>query len=283
MARRGRRGRLWARTGAATLTAALTAALTALTLAVAGCDMPSTGGLGQVQGSGEVVTKVYDLSGFTRLETDSGFDVRVERGDAYAVSVTVDDNLVEEHLEVELHDDTLHVGLAPLWNYVGVTATATVTMPGLEGVEASGAARVVASGFTSGDPLRVSLSGATTLVVSEVDAGAVTVDASGGSRVAGHLSAEELAGELSGASVLDLEGFARSLRLDVSGGSRLELLPFIVVDADLRLSGGSWGAARVTGTLTAEASGGSRLEYAGAPRLGSIDVSGGSVVEPAGE
>jgi hypothetical protein len=156
-------------------------------------------------------------------------------------------------------------------------------MPGLKGVEAGGAARVAASGFTSGDPLRISLSGASTLVVSEVKAGAASVDISGGSRVAGRLSAEELAGELSGASALVLEGSARALRLDVSGGSRLDLLSFMAVDADVDLSGGSRGAVLVTGTLTADASGGSRLEYAGTPQLGSIDTSGGSVVEPAGE
>jgi len=262
---------------------ALAVALAAVTLAAAGCDMPSTGGLGQVQGSGETVSRSYDLTGFSKLETDNGFEVRVERGDEYAVSVRVDDNLVEEHLEVELDGDTLRVGLAPLWNYVGVTATATVTMPRLEGVEASGAARVMASGFTSGDPLRISLSGASTLVVSEVKAGAAAVDISGGSRVAGRLSADELAGEISGASALVLEGSARALRLDVSGGSRLELLSFMAVDADLDLSGGSRGVVLATGTLTADVSGGSRLEYAGSPQLGSIDTSGGSVVEPAGE
>jgi len=38
----------------------------------------------------------------------------------------------------------------------------------------------------------------------------------------------------------------------------------------------------VGGTLNAEASGGSRLEYAGDPQLGTVDVSGGSTVEPAG-
>jgi hypothetical protein len=229
------------------------------------------------------VSRSYDLTGFSKLQTDNGFQVRVERGDEYAVSVRVDDNLVEEHLEVEVDGDTLRVGLEPLWNYVGVTATATVTMPGLEGVEASGAARVVASGFASGDPLRLSLSGASTLVLSEVRAGAAALDISGGSRVAGRLAAEALAGGLSGASALVLEGSARALRLDVSGGSRVELLAFMAVDADLELSGGSRGAVLATGTLTVDASGGSRLEYAGSPRLESIDTSGGSAVRRAGE
>jgi hypothetical protein len=262
---------------------ALVAALAVLTLAATGCDMPGTGGLGQVQGSGTLVRQAYDVTGFSRLEADNGFEVRVERGEEYAVSVRVDDNLIEEHLKVEVDGDTLHIGLAPLWNYVGVTAIATVTMPGLEGVEASGAARVVASGFASGDPLSVELSGASSLALSETEAGDVTVELSGGSRVAGHLGARELAGDISGASALVLEGSAAALRLSASGGSLLDLLSLMARDADLELSGGSRGAVLVTGTLDAGVSGGSRLEYAGTPQLGSIDASVGSVVGPAGE
>jgi hypothetical protein len=52
--------------------------------------------------------------------------------------------------------------------------------------------------------------------------------------------------------------------------------------ADLSVSGGSRAEVTVTGKLDAEASGGSRIEYAGDPQLGTIDTSGGSAVEPAG-
>ena len=73
-----------------------------------------------------VVTKYYDYTGFTKVTVDSGFDVEIDYADddSYAVSVTVDDNLVEEHLKVELDGDTLHVGLAPSGTYHDVTLTA---------------------------------------------------------------------------------------------------------------------------------------------------------------
>ncbi len=93
---------------------------------------------------------------------------------------------------------------------------------------------------------------------------------------------EELGGEVSGGSAIELTGSAGALRLDVSGGSRLDLPQLTAGGADLTLSGGSNGRVTVTGTLDAEASGGSRLEYSGSPQLGTIDVSGGSAVEPAG-
>ena len=50
----------------------------AAALAAAGCDMPSTGGLGQVIGSGTPVTKYYDFTGFTKVAVDSGFKVDID-------------------------------------------------------------------------------------------------------------------------------------------------------------------------------------------------------------
>jgi hypothetical protein len=263
------------------LAVALVAIVLAAALAAA-CDMPSTGGLGQVIGSGTPVTKYYDLTGVTKVTVDSGFRVDIDYGVKGEASVTVDDNLVDEHLKVEIDGDTLHVGLADLWQYRDVTLRARVVLPRLTGLDASGASTVVVTKFTSGDPLQIAASGssAVNLLVDRV--GAVTLDVSGASRVEGSASMEELGGEVSGGSAIGLTGSAGTLRLDVSGGSRLDLPQLTAGDADLTLSGGSNGRVLVTGTLDAEASGGSRLEYSGSPQLGTIDVSGGSAVEPAG-
>lgn len=233
-------------------------------------------------GSGAPVTKSYDFTGFTNVTVDSGFAATVDYGESYSVSVTVDANLVKEHLKVELDGDTLHVGLADLWRYRDVTLTAKVTLPRLRGLEVSGGSHSAVGGSASGDPLDLTVSGAGTTDLNVTRLGRITLDVSGAGRVGGLAALDELAGEVSGASVVDLMGSATTLRLDVSGGSRLSLLQLTVRDADLTLSGGSRGAVLVKGALNAEASGGSRLEYAGDPRLGNVDVSGGSSVEPAG-
>jgi hypothetical protein len=265
------------------LAVALVALVVSVVVLAAGCDMPSTGGLGQVGGSGNLVTRTYDFSGFTRVEVGSGFDVTIDYADSPLVSVTVDGNLVEEHLKVELDGDTLRIGLASLWQYHDVTLKATVTLPSLAGLEASGASTLTASGFASGDPLDLGASGASTVTLSGVRAGNVTADVSGASRVEGELEAQELGGDVSGASTVTLTGAASRLTLGASGGSRFDLPELTAQDAELELSGGSRGTVLVTGSLSVDASGGSRVEYAGSPQLGSIDTSGGSAVEPAGE
>jgi hypothetical protein len=264
------------------LLATVLAALMVAAVLAAACDMPSTGGLGQVIGSGKPATKQYDLTGVTKVAVDSGFKVDIDYGTKGEASVTVDDNLVEEHLKVELDGDTLHIGLADLWQYRDVTLRARVVLPRVTGLEASGASTVVVTKFASADPLQLTASGSSAVNLLLQRVGAVTLDVSGASRVEGGAAMEELGGEVSGGSAIDLTGTAGVLRLDVSGGSRLDLMGLDVQTADLTLSGGSRGEVTVAGTLDAEASGGSRLEYSGSPQLGAIDVSGGSAVEPAG-
>ena len=77
---------------------------------------------------------------------DSGFEVEIDYADddSYMVAVTVDDNLVQEHLKVELDGDTLHIGLAPLWNYHDVTIKARVGHAAAH--RAGGLGRVVGGG-----------------------------------------------------------------------------------------------------------------------------------------
>ena len=272
--------RRWRLAAAATLL--LAAVLPTLVLAAAGCDMPSTGGLGQVIGSGKPATKTFDYTGFTKVLVDSGFDVTVTQGDAYAVSVTVDDNLVKDKLKIELDGDTLRIGLAPLWQFRNVTLKATVTMPRLSGLEASGAAAAAASGFASGDPLALAVSGASTVKLTGVRAGVVSGAVSGGGRLEGRLEAQELGGAVSGAGEVTLTGAARTLKLDGSGGCTIDLSGLTVRDAELTLSGGADGKVLVIGTLSVSASGGAQLEYAGSPRLGAVHVSGGAEVRPVG-
>jgi hypothetical protein len=65
-----------------------------LVVFAAGCG--GVAGLGgEVTGSGNPVTKQYDYSDFSGVRVDSAFAATVTRGDAFAVSVTADDNLVK--------------------------------------------------------------------------------------------------------------------------------------------------------------------------------------------
>lgn len=255
-------------------------ALPLLLVLVAGCStVPGTGG--QVSGSGNPTTKQYDYSGFTGLRVDNAFAATVTRGDTFAVTVTVDDNLVK-YLRVELDGDTLHIGLDPSMSYQNTTLKAEVTLPSLRALEVTGASTADVEGFASQDDLDLRLSGAGKVDLTDVRAGKVSINVSGGAHLSGGLEAQEVSGETSGAGRVSLEGSASRATLEASGAGRLELKAFTVRDADLQLSGGANGTVRVTGTLKVEASGGAHLDYYGSPASVQANVSGGAHVNRAG-
>jgi len=98
----------------------------------------------------------------------------------------------------------------------------------------------------------------------------------GGSRINSDISAVDVDLDLSGGSRIELVGSADNLVADGSGGSQLELGSFPVGNANIKISGGGGATIDVSGTLKLDLSGGSKVLYGGEPKLGDIDLSGGS-------
>ena len=86
--------------------------------------------------------------------------------------------------------------------------------------------------------------------------------------------------ELSGASRLTISGEADSLDADLSGASSLEAGELRTAYTTIEASGTSRANVFATDILTAEASGASRVAYAGNPQSIVKDVSGASSVSP---
>jgi len=211
-------------------------------------------------GSGNVVTREFDLSGFDQVEVTNAFEVEIRQGDAFSVIVRVDDN-VEQYLDVVQQASTLRIGLKPISSGTmsATTLEAEVTMPALTGLELSGASDVSVADFKSTVPLYVEVSGASSLR-GDIEAGGLRFD-------------------FSGASEVKLSGSGEDLVMDVSGASSADLAGFPVADADIEVSGASSATVNVSGQLDLEVSGTSRVRYRGNPTLGSVDASGGSSIE----
>jgi hypothetical protein len=212
-----------------------------------------------VRGSGNLVTREMDLSGFTRLVISHAFVADVTQSDTYRVEITVDDNLVD-HLDVSKRGDTLYVGMDNLSLFGDVTLRAKITMPTLERLEASGASKVTATGFRSSARFDLEVSGASS-VEGEMDSGDVHI-------------------RVSGASSVTIDGSGGNGDIGVSGASRARLETFALQDATVEASGASSATVNVAGRLDAAASGASTILYVGNPQLGRIEESGASSVKP---
>jgi hypothetical protein len=224
-------------------------------LAAMACTFPFGAG---IRGSGDITTIHEDVADFDRVEVHTAFEVTITQGDSYSLVIRIDDNL-ERYLEVDQAGDNLSIGLESGRSYSNLTAEADITMPALSELELSGASEAKISGFRSTDSFKLSASGA--------------------SRAEGEIRTGDLNIQLSGASRADLVGEGGDLVLQASGASDADLQDFPINNADVELSGASRATVNISGILDLNASGASKLEYLGDPRLGDIETSGASTIE----
>jgi hypothetical protein len=168
-------------------------------------------------GSGDLVSEEREVGEFEGIHVSGGIDLDLTVDPAAAVSVTVvyDDNLLER-IETEVEGTTLVIRSRGSYSVSGPGRLVEVTTPVLEELAASGGSDVNGSGTL--DMLLIAASGGSDLDLSDLVAGSVSVNASGGSDVTVNVT-EEVVGSASGGSDLTILGDPASQRIDVSGGA----------------------------------------------------------------
>jgi hypothetical protein len=212
---------------------------------------------GVLIGSGNLENEEYAFDNFTSVEISSAFQFEIKQSGSYGINVTADDNVIDR-VQVSEDGQTLRIRLGTVPGLRLVTLKASVNMPQLRGLIASGASRGTVSGFSSTEDLDITVSGA--------------------SRVTGDITAGNVEFDISGASTIQLEGSANDMDANVSGASHFNLDAFAVNNADANFSGASTGTINLTGTLDANVSGASTLLYIGEPTMGDINTSGASTI-----
>jgi hypothetical protein len=201
---------------------------------LAGCTAPQFP-TELVTGSGNLVSRSFDLDGFTQIDADVVAQVTVTRGDAYSVQVEVDDNL-EPRLRVSVTGDTLYIDLTDA-AYSKATLRAQVTMPKLTGVTLNGASTL--TGELAGEDLALNVdgagvvtltgtagrvtiiaNGASKALLGGLAAGDVDVNADGASRVEINVSGA-VTGEANGAAAVTVTGSPTSVDVETDGAARV--------------------------------------------------------------
>lgn len=216
------------------------------------CDLTALAG---VSGTGPVVPKEYNLSGFDAVEVSHAFNVIIEQGDSFQVTVKTHENLVQ-YLKVDVEGTTLHVGFEGIHSLSNSDSEVYVRMPKLRAVDLSGACDGELRGNWQSESFSVDLSGA--------------------SELKGQITAGEVKLECSGASSLELAGSSKKTAIEGSGASKFRMDGFSTGDLNIELSGASHASATVNGRLDADLSGASSLHYGGNPTLGTMETSGAS-------
>ncbi len=233
---------------------------------------------GAIRGSGVIVSRAFDMDMFTRVETSSAFEVEIERGSTFSVSVTADDNFFD-YIRVNEMEGTLKIDMLPGHSYFPNALKAKIVMPDIYSVSAYAASEVEITAFDLPHSFHSTASGASTIEFAGLKATDIALEAGTASRIQGIITGNDVDLEASGASRITLSGQAKNLKMSVSAASNVDLAGVIAENATVGLSGASSAIVNLSGRLDAGLTGASHLQYIGDPEIGNINLSDFSSVD----
>jgi|GEM_PF-351905 len=228
------------------------------------------------QSGGAMTTREYQIDGFTKIVVSAAFEVVVNQGDAYAVSVTASDF---SNIKVEKVNDTLQIGRQGIEWFTPFRqqARAVITVPSAEAITFSGATKGTVNNIQAAGTMTLNVSGASNMEIKNITAAEFRTEVTGASVLTGDISVSGNARfEVNGASRIELSGAVTDVTANISGASRAELYGFVSRNADLEVSGASNAYVNLNGRLDANVSGASNLTWTGNPTMGDISTSGAS-------
>jgi len=205
--------------------------------------------------------QVRSVTAFSGIKVSGGIDVYLSQGDDYSLAVSASEDKYRDNIRTEVKN-----GVLDIWydndhwgkNSGNKKLRVYLSYKTLERIEGSGACDFIINGTLTSNSIRVKLSGA--------------------SDIKGAVKIVNLSMDLSGASTVALNGSAENMKLDASGASDIKNYDLQVENCIAKLSGASDVRLKITGSITASASGASTLYYEGDPDRKDIATSGASSV-----
>ena len=199
------------------------------------------------RGSGHVVSKTYNETGFKNIDISSVMKVYLKQGDQYEVKIDAEDNL-QDFIEVKQEGDKLSFGIK---NGKSISPTKDIiiyiTAPDFHKLEASGA-----GGYVSQSPIKTN---------------ELLLDLSGATKVKLDLNVNTTKVDASGASEIILSGNTNTLEVDGSGSTDVKAFDLKSQSVDIDISGAGDANVQAEKTLKVEISGAGNVSYKGNPAI----------------
>ena len=225
-----------------------------IALLAASCGLDISIGEGK-KGNGVVQEDRREITGeFTVVSASEGLDVTVTQADDYEIVVEADENVIDL-IGTDIRDGKLKIHA--IKNIGRATKKVHVSLPVITGLESSSGADLVTKG--------------------KVQADRITLDASSGSELRLDLMADDVQADTSSGADIRITGEANIFHADASSGSGIRARDFSVKNCIAEASSGADIDLFVSESLTADASSGGNISYAGEPRLQERKSLSGSV------
>lgn len=210
-----------------------------------------------VDGNGKVTTQTRTVAGnYTIVSAATGLEVYVVQGSVASIIVEADDNL-QQYIKTEVEGNELRIYADVTIDKAGAKRI-TVTLPKIEGLEASSAAILKSKTVIKSNDIDLSANSGASM---EVGVDAKTVNC-----------------EASSSGSLKVSGRTTDLNTVSSSGGSINATALTAEDAEAEASSGGSTKVNVTGKLTADAASGGSISYSNNPKtVKSNATSGGSV------
>jgi len=217
----------------------------------------------------------FAFKDFDGLIASSGYDIYVEKGDNYSITIIVDAEHAER-IKVSVSGGVLSLGVeSELFKKIK-TLKAYITMPRLSSVTLSSGCDLASSDTFVTETFKAILSSGSDMNIN-IRAEKVHVTMSSGSNLKMNVETTELSLTSSSGSDAKLTGKAIEASFTTSSGSDVDAGDLIAHDVTIVASGGSDVNAHAEKTLTATASGGSDVVYSGNPTVTSNSSGSSSI------
>ena len=224
-----------------------------------------------VSGSSVIADYLLNYSDFSEIAIDGPIHADISRSNTFKFTLSVNENIYQ-YVQVNQVVNTLRVSLDPNIYYRNANISITLTLPDLRALGINGAGTCTLNGFNLEKHLEISVSGASTLKIQNIETSYISLTASGASTITGSLTSKDGRMHVSGASSIVLSGQCSNLDANVSGASQLKMSNFWVDSADIVASGVSAVDINVGSKLDIDLSGVSTMTYGGSPSLGTVRV-----------
>jgi hypothetical protein len=207
-------------------------------------------------------TRAIDIGTFTSAAFESSLSAKIVVGGAQSVSIEGNNPADLDDIRFEIVNGKLRVWRdMDFWDYLafrGDDVMVTITVPELNGIEASGASGVEAVGIT-GDTLNIEVASASFVVIRDAEVNSADI-------------------QVSSAGRLMITGKSQTAKIETSSAGMIGARGFEVVDIDITASSASQTVMFASGLVTADASSAATIEISGNPRHVDDEVNSGADV-----
>jgi hypothetical protein len=213
-----------------------------------------------IKGSGEVITREFDIKDFDSLNFSSVGKIEISQGEKEALIVEAEDNIVER-LDIEVKSGTLYIGMKKGFAHTSILPTKDIifklTVRGIKDIKLSGAG---------------SINGSENIDIKNLD-----ISSSGLGNVNMKIAGESVKSMISGAGKIDLEGKINTQEIHISGLGSYNAENMPSNDCKIIISGAGNAKVNVVQSLDVSITGLGSVEYSGSPSLRQNISGGGNI------